>query len=101
MRERPDVDARSRIRLALQQYGILAANDVKATEEQLAMESRFMSRVTAIKGDVGLINMGLTEDDYTYMCTEIDFVIHAAAVVNLIYPYQVTVVTITNHSFFF
>lgn len=44
---------------------------------------------TFILGDVGLVNMGMSEDDYTYMCTEIDFIIHAAAVVNLIYPYQV------------
>ena len=33
--------------------------------------------------------MGMSEDDYTYLCTEIDVIIHAAAYVNLIYPYQV------------
>ena len=42
-----------------------------------------------LKGDVGLFNMGLTEEDYLYLSTEVDFIIHAAAYVNLIYPYQV------------
>lgn len=33
--------------------------------------------------------MGMNEDDYTYLCTDIDFIIHAAAYVNLVYPYEV------------
>ena len=41
------------------------------------------------EGDVGLVKMGIDDDDYTYLCTDIDYVIHAAAYVNLIYPYQV------------
>ena len=40
-------------------------------------------------GDVGLINMGMSDEDFTYMCTEVDFIVHAAAYVNLIYPYEV------------
>ena len=40
------------------------------------------------------MNMGLSEDDYMYLCMEIDYIIHAAAHVNLIYPYEVTVVII-------
>ena len=38
------------------------------------------------------MNIGLNEDDYTYLCTDIDFIIHAAAAVNLAYPYSVSVV---------
>jgi len=37
------------------------------------------------------MNMGLIEDDYLYLCTEIDYIVHAAAHVNLIYPYEVMV----------
>ena len=33
--------------------------------------------------------MGMSEEDHAYLSTEIDFIIHAAAYVNLIYPYQV------------
>ena len=32
--------------------------------------------------------MGLSQEDYGYLLTEIDFIIHAAAYVNLLYPYQ-------------
>ena len=40
-------------------------------------------------GNVALINLGLSEEEYTYVCTDVDFIIHAAATVNLIYPYTV------------
>ncbi len=33
--------------------------------------------------------MGMSEEDHAYFTTEIDFIIHSAAYVNLIYPYQV------------
>ncbi len=42
-----------------------------------------------VVGDVGLMNMGMNEEDYVYLSTEVDFIVHAAAYVNLIYPYQV------------
>ncbi len=45
---------------------------------------------SVFSGDVGLINMGMSEEDYAYLSTEIDFIIHSAAYVNLIYPYQVS-----------
>ena len=44
-----------------------------------------------IPGDVGLRKMGLSEEDYVYLSTEVDFIIHTAAYVNLIYPYPVRV----------
>lgn len=40
-------------------------------------------------GNVVLLNLGLSDEDYTYACSDIDLVIHAAATVNLVYPYQV------------
>ena len=41
-------------------------------------------------GNVALINLGISEEEYTYVCTDVDFIIHAAATVNLIYPYTVS-----------
>ncbi len=39
-------------------------------------------------GDITIVNLGMTEDDYAYLTYEIDTIIHAAATVNLIYPYR-------------
>lgn len=39
-------------------------------------------------GDISLLRMGLSQEDYGYLLTEIDFIIHAAAYVNLLYPYH-------------
>ena len=36
------------------------------------------------------MHLGLDEADYTYLCTDVDFIIHAAAAVNLAYPYSVS-----------
>lgn len=41
-----------------------------------------------LSGDVGLTQFGLSDADYHYLSYDVDFVIHAAAYVNLIYPYQ-------------
>ena len=42
-----------------------------------------------VLGDVALMNLGMNEDDFTYLSTDIDFIIHSAAAVNLVYPYKV------------
>lgn len=49
-----------------------------------------------ITGDVALVKLGMNEDDYAYFCTDIDFVIHAAANVNLVYPYSVRTFVLFN-----
>ena len=41
-------------------------------------------------GDVAIVNLGMNEEEYMHMCTEVDFIIHAAASVNLAYPYIVS-----------
>ncbi|VDO38109.1 unnamed protein product, partial [Brugia timori] len=46
------------------------------------------SRVKIISGDVALIRLGLSEEEYLFLTYEVDIVIHAAAYVNLIFPYQ-------------
>lgn len=37
------------------------------------------------------MNMGMSEEDYHYLSTEVDVIVHAAAYVNLIYPYEVII----------
>jgi thioester reductase-like protein len=41
-----------------------------------------------VTGDVSLLNLGMSEDDYTYLVYEVDSIIHAAATVNLVHPYH-------------
>lgn len=48
------------------------------------------SRVKIVSGDVALLRLGLSEEEYLFLTYEVDTVIHAAAYVNLIFPYQVT-----------
>jgi thioester reductase-like protein len=45
-------------------------------------------RYFIITGDVSLLNLGLSEDDYMYLVYEVDSIIHAAATVNLVHPYH-------------
>lgn len=46
-------------------------------------------RVSTIAADIALVQFGLSEEHYHFLSYEIDLVIHAAAYVNLIYPYKV------------
>ncbi|XP_052077190.1 uncharacterized protein LOC127715191 [Mytilus californianus] len=87
VRELPDTTPNERLEKSLQQFGVLPSNG-KPSEQQTLIQSMYAKRVEIIKGDVALINMGMNEDDYTYLCTDIDFIIHAAAYVNLVYPYE-------------
>ncbi|XP_046671523.1 polyketide synthase HetM-like [Homalodisca vitripennis] len=45
-------------------------------------------RVIPLKGDVSLTLLGLTKDVYNSLCLDVDVVIHAAAQVNLILPFN-------------
>ncbi|RUS78344.1 hypothetical protein EGW08_013895 [Elysia chlorotica] len=87
-REQPGVDMIDRIKTTLAQFGILAANEGENTQEQAMILEGLSTRTTVLKGNVALMHLGLDEADYTYMCTDVDFVIHAAAAVNLVYPYS-------------
>ncbi|BFZ14993.1 hypothetical protein BsWGS_18032 [Bradybaena similaris] len=88
VRELPQRSALDRISDTLKQYGITAGDRSLETEEQGLIEDALHHRTTALKGNVSLMRLGLSEEDYTYLCTDIDFVIHAAASVNLAYPYS-------------
>lgn len=68
-----DAEARSRLLTHLQDQGL---GDLD------------MSRVQAVAGDVSLPNMGIKEGEYLFLQQLVDVVIHAAATVNLAYPYD-------------
>ncbi|XP_071951852.1 uncharacterized protein [Antedon mediterranea] len=78
-----DMTGEQRLLASLKQFGIC-----KESSQKNKVMEYFDTRVTAITGDVSLRNMGMSEEDYTYLSYEIDFIVHAAAYVNLIYPYD-------------
>lgn len=82
----PGIAPTERILKALKQFGSLPGED-EPTEEQTLIQSIISKRVTVVVGDVALRNLGMSEDDYSLLCDSIDYIIHAAAYVNLIYPY--------------
>ncbi|CAH1778397.1 unnamed protein product [Owenia fusiformis] len=88
VREQPNVDGHDRVKQTLEQFGILNGDNLKTTEDQALLQKQFDSRVQVINGDVALVNLGVKDDMYAYLTTEIDFIVHAAAYVNLIYPYE-------------
>lgn len=87
-RELPDATPLERLTSVLRKFGILAEDGETPTEEQKTLQQLVNKRVALLKGDVALLNMGLSDEDYMYACSDIDMVIHAAANVNLVYPYN-------------
>lgn len=75
LRESPGFTAMDRIRSSLQKFGIAEF------DENLEL------RIVPIKGDVSLVNMGMSEEDYACLSYTVDSIIHAAATVNLVHPY--------------
>lgn len=88
VRELPGQDPLVRVRRTLVQYEVLPGPDSRPTEEQTALENLLNKRVIAMKGNVALMKLGMSDDDYNYLSTDTDFIIHAAAHVNLAYPYS-------------
>ncbi|KAJ7376857.1 hypothetical protein OS493_032005 [Desmophyllum pertusum] len=88
--QRDGVDGKERLKKALQNFRILPqTNDrQQMTEEERYLDYGFEHRVTTVKGDVSLIKLGMSEEEYVHLSSEIDFIIHAAAAVNMVYPYQ-------------
>jgi len=68
----PEAEARQRIVDNCRQHGI-SIDD---------------SRVIALPGDVSLPQLGLGSDEYHYLQQLVDIVVHSAAMVNLVYPYD-------------
>merc|ERR1719277_2790975 len=62
VREGPETPGMDRVRETLNQYGILPLDTRGATDKHILLESKVNQRVSTIKGDVGLVNMGMTKD---------------------------------------
>ncbi|VDK29103.1 unnamed protein product [Gongylonema pulchrum] len=78
IRESTAVSVQSRLETNIEKSGLMTNT----------VANLLKTRVKAIAGDVALIHLGLTEEDYLFLTYEVDTVVHAAAYVNLIYPYQ-------------
>ena len=69
-------------------------NAEAASRLQTSMEQRrlwkdeFASRLQVFAGDTSLHHMGLDDDDFAMLGTGVDMVVHCAAHVNLVYPYE-------------
>ena len=75
VRPREDSDPMTPIRDNLRRYGLASS------EEEL-------HRVVPVAGDLGEPLFGMTREAFGELAREVDVVIHAGAVVNLVYPYQ-------------
>ncbi|PNF30886.1 hypothetical protein B7P43_G06094 [Cryptotermes secundus] len=76
VRESLGFTAMDRICSSLQKFGI------SELDEKLEL------RIVPIKGDVSLLNLGMSEEDYVCLSYTVDSIIHAAATVNLVRPYS-------------
>jgi len=83
VRRHPTKSAKDRILENLTFYEIIDKNC-----EDSEIIKQFDKRAHPIIGDVALLEMGLPQEDYIYLSYEIDYIIHAAAYVNLVYPYE-------------
>jgi len=95
---------RERVMKNMESYGIGGGEPPSATsaaagaqsehagsDARLAFERLLISRVHFIEGDVSLPKLGLAEEEYHYLALNMDVVVHAAAQVNLILPYEALV----------
>lgn len=55
---------------------------------QLWDEELSASKLQVLAADTSLHHMGLDDDDYAMLGTGVDMVVHCAALVNLVYPYE-------------
>ena len=73
IRPAPNLTALQKLRSRMQHYGL--------------WEAHFASRIELLQGNIELSRLGLTEEEYAFLATHIDCVVHGAAKVNLVYPY--------------
>src|SRR5262249_15937667 len=80
VRPKEDASSKGRIEEQLRQYGLWGEDE----EWQAAWEQR----VHAVSGDVILPRLGMTDQTFETLAREVDCIIHSAAHVNFIYPYE-------------
>jgi thioester reductase-like protein len=54
---------------------------------ELSLDNTFQNKLEVMEGDLTLERLGLTEPNYTALCSHVDVVIHNGAVVNAALPY--------------
>ncbi|MCM3291426.1 thioester reductase domain-containing protein [Paenibacillus sp. MER 180] len=74
VRAKSQADAEERIRHNLNTYGL---------QDEFIAE-----RVTCLKGDISSLHLGWTEKEYNHMSETIDVIMHAAADVHFVSPYE-------------
>lgn len=80
VRSRPGTDAKSRIAAQLRNYHLW--------QDDPKWQFAWKQRVHVVPGDVILPRLGLADAAYATLAREVDCVIHSAAHVNFIYPYE-------------
>jgi len=78
VRESSKETVQVRLENALKTRGLLTNN----------VKEEIRERVRPIPADIALVKFGLSDEHYHFLTYDVDVVIHAAAYVNLIYPYQ-------------
>ncbi|KAF4671782.1 hypothetical protein FOL47_001218 [Perkinsus chesapeaki] len=76
----PAAACRRRLLATLEQYHLIGGDGLDLADVK--------DRAHILVGDVSLESFGMTSEDYDYWATHVDCVVHAAAQVNLLYPYQ-------------
>ena len=77
----PAQACRDRVIKTLEAYGLYTEDIQEALNERMGI----------LVGDAGLQHMGLDDDEYHFLTQHVDTVVHAAAIVNLMYPYDALV----------
>ncbi|KAF4673408.1 hypothetical protein FOL46_007323 [Perkinsus olseni] len=76
----PAAACRRRLLATLEQYHLMGGDGLNSADVK--------DRAHILVGDVSLESFGMPSEDYDYWTTHVDCVVHAAAQVNLLYPYQ-------------
>ncbi len=61
---------------------------IKTLKEHELWSDSFKNRIHVICGDISKPRLGLTDQDYDFIVSECDAILHNAAMVNFIYPYE-------------
>ncbi|WED42135.1 thioester reductase domain-containing protein [Legionella cardiaca] len=59
-----------------------------AKEKKINISTAEEKRIHCLCGDISRQKLGLSDDDYAYVTHSMDLIIHSAAVVNFVYPYE-------------
>ncbi len=80
VRPRRGDNGRARIEQQLQKYEVWRDDET--------WKSAWKQRVHVVEGDVTLPRLGITDSTYEALARNVDYIIHSAAHVNFIYPYE-------------